>query len=162
MVCYSPEKRMKLQKHFKSKSPVKIQGSKRSRTKENEYSISKSAKIAPFTVDVSYNDVTASQPSTVMQCLQAGLYDKVDIKAKVVSKSENKQPVVYQGKTKYKVDCLVADATESIKVALWEDAIDKVCTSKSYCFQNLTVCIFDDNKYLNTNEATIINEIIDQ
>ena len=161
MVCYSPEKRMKLQQHFKNKSPVKIQGTKRSRTKDNEYSISKTAKIAPSAVPFPYNDVAASQLHTRKECLEATLYDKVDVKARVISKSEEKQPGVYQGKTKYKVDCLIADATKSIKIALWEDAISKVAISKSYYFQNLTVRIFDDNKYLNTNEATIIDEIAD-
>ena len=83
------------------------------------------------------------------------------MKVRVISKSEEKQPVVYQGKTKYKVDCLIADATESIKIALWEDAVSKVAICKSHYFQNLTVCIFNDNKYLNTIEATIIDEIAD-
>ncbi|CAB4002218.1 Hypothetical predicted protein [Paramuricea clavata] len=161
MVCYSPEKRMKLQQHFKNKSPVKIQGTKRSKTKENEYSISKAAKIAPSTVAFSYNDIVASQLSTVQECFNARHYDKVDMEARVILKSEKKQPVIYQGKTKYKVDCLIADATESIKIALWEDGIDKVSTSKNYHFRNLMVRIFDDNKYLNTNEGTIIEEIAD-
>ncbi|CAB4001113.1 Hypothetical predicted protein [Paramuricea clavata] len=82
MVCYSPEKRMKLQQHFKNKSPVKIQGTKRSRTKENEYSISKAATIAPSTVAFSYNDIVASRLSTVQECLDARLYDKVDVEAR--------------------------------------------------------------------------------
>ena len=123
---------MKLQQHFKNKSSVKIQGTKRSRTKDNEHSISKTAKIAPSVVPFPYNDVAASQLHTLKECLEATLYDKVDVKAKVISKSEEKQPVVYQGKTKYKVDSLIADTTESIKIALWEDAISKVPISKSY------------------------------
>ena len=108
-----------------------------------------------------YNKAVASQVSTVEDCLSASLYDKVDIKVKVVTKSENKQPVVHREKTKYRVECLVADHTESIKLILWEDAIEKVHSSKSYHFQNLTVRIFDDNKYLNTNELTVIDEIDD-
>ena len=80
---------------------------------------------------------------------------------KVVTKSENKQPVVHREKTKYRVECLVADHTESIKLILWEDAIEKVHSSKSYHFQNLTIRIFDDNKYLNTNVLTVIDEIDD-
>ena len=151
---------MKLLQHFKNKYLVKIQGTKRSKTKDNECSISKTAKIAPSVVPFPYKDVAASQLHT-LKCLEATLYDKVDVKARVISKSEEKQCVVYLGKTKYKVDCLIADATESIKIALWEDAISKVAISKSYYFQNLTVCIFDNNKYLNTNKATIIDEITD-
>ena len=108
-----------------------------------------------------YNKAVASQVSTVEDCLSASLYDKVDIKVKVVTKSENKQPVVHREKTKYRVECLVADHTESIKLILWEDAIEKEHSSKSYHFQNLTVRIFDDNKYLNTNELTVIDEIDD-
>ena len=34
-------------------------------------------------------------------------------------------------------------------------------SSKSYHYQNLTVCIFRDNKHLNTNELTLIDEIDD-
>ena len=108
-----------------------------------------------------YNKAVASQVSTVEDCLSASLYDKVDIKVKVVTKSENKQPVVHREKTKYRVECLVADHTESIKLILWEDAIEKVHSSKSYHFQNLTIRIFDDNKYLNTNVLTVIDEIDD-
>ena len=108
-----------------------------------------------------YNKAVASQVSTVEDCLSASLYDKVDIKVKVVTKSENKQPVVHREKTKYRVECLVADHTESIKLILWEDAIEKVHSSKSYHFQNLTVRIFDDDKYLNTSELTVIDEIDD-
>ena len=103
---------MKLQQHFKNKSPVKIQGTKQSRTKDNEYSISKTAKITPSVVPFPYKDVAASQLHTLKECLEATLYDKVDVKASVISKSKKKQPVVYQGKTKYKVDCLIADVTE--------------------------------------------------
>ena len=99
-----------------------------------------------------YNKAVASQVSTVEDCLSASLYDKVDIKVKVVTKSENKQPVVHREKTKYRVECLVADHTESIKLILWEDAIEKVHSSKSYHFQNLTIRIFDDNKYLNNSD----------
>lgn len=34
-------------------------------------------------------------------------------------------------------------------------------SSKIYHFQNLTVHIFNDNKYLDTNELTVIGEIDD-
>ena len=152
MVCYSPEKRIYLQQAFQNKFPVKIQGLQRSKTKEDGYSISKVAKITPSDVQFSYNKAVASHVSTVKDRLSATLYDKVDIKAKVVTKSENKQSVVHKEKTKYRVECLVADHTESIKLILWEEAIEKVHRSRSYHFQNLTVCIFNDNKYLNTNE----------
>ncbi|CAH3142448.1 unnamed protein product, partial [Pocillopora meandrina] len=109
--------------------------------------IAKAAKIAPSDVESPYNKAVASQVSTVEDCLSASLYDK--------------QPVVHREKTKYRVECLVADHTESIKLILWEDAIEKVHSSKSYHFQNLTVRIFDDNKYRNTNELTVIDEIDD-
>ena len=38
-------------------------------------------------------------------------------------------------------------------------SIDKGSTGSSYHFKNLTVRIFDDRKYVNTNQSTIITEI---
>lgn len=121
---------------YKTNPLSKIHCIKESKTKEDEYSIAKAAKIAPSDVEFPYNKAVASQVSTVEDFLSASLYDKVDIKLKVVTKSENKQPVVHREKTKYRVECLVADHTESIKLILWEDAIEKVHSSKSYHFQN--------------------------
>ncbi|CAB4034249.1 ATP-dependent DNA helicase PIF1 [Paramuricea clavata] len=39
--------------------------------------------------------------------------------------------------------------------------IDKIHSGKSYHIQGLTVRIFDDIKFLNTNEATVVSEIDD-
>ena len=60
-----------------------------------------------------------------------------------------------------RVECLVADHTESIKLILWEDAIEKVDSSKSYHFQNLTVRIFDDNIHdINLSSPTLEDNLI--
>ncbi|KAK2549132.1 hypothetical protein P5673_030506, partial [Acropora cervicornis] len=81
---------------------------------------------------ICYSPEKKSQPPT-------GFPKKIPSKfmVKVVTKSENKQPVVHCEKTKYRVECLVADHTESIKLLLWEDAIEKVHSSKN--------CIHDIN-----------------
>lgn len=92
---------------YKTNPLSKIHCRKESKTKEEEYSIAKAAKIAPSDVEFPYNKAVASQVSTVEDFLSASLYDKVDIKLKVVTKSENKQPVVHREKTKYRVECLV-------------------------------------------------------
>ena len=54
---------------------------------------------------------------------------------------------------------MVAVRTNSIKLILWEDTIDKVSAGKSYSLQNVTVRSFDDTKYANTNETTVVQEI---
>ena len=43
------------------------------------------------------------------------------------------------------------DTTESIKLALWEDLIDHVHAGKLYHFKNFPVGIFEDKKFLNSN-----------
>ena len=55
------KKRVNLQQAFQNKSPVKIHGVKRSKTKEDEYSIAKAAKIAPSDVEFPYNKAVASK-----------------------------------------------------------------------------------------------------
>ena len=54
---------------------------------------------------------------------------------------------------------MVADRTNSIKLILWEDTIDKVSAGKSYLLQNVTVCSLDDTKFVNTNETTVVQEV---
>ena len=76
-------------------------------------------------------------------------------------KEEERQAIVHGNQTKYKVDAIVADDTDCMKLALWENAIDKVQLGKSYQIENCKVRIFNDSKFLNTNEFTKITEIND-
>ena len=73
-----------------------------------------------------------------------------------MKKQESKQPIIKNGKKIFKVDCVVADETDSIKLVLWEKLIDEVECGKSYLFKGVTCRIFDDVKYLNTNYNTTI------
>lgn len=76
-----------------------------------------------------------------------------------MTKEEHKQCIMHDNRAKYKCDTMVADHTENIKLVFWEDKIDMVSTGRCYHVQNVTVRIFDDNKFLNTNESTVISEI---
>lgn len=82
------------------------------------------------------------------------LYKVVDLKVKVIKK-ETKQFTVKNENPSCKSDCLVADKTDSIamKLVLCENIIDEIHTGKCYYFRNLKVRIFDDEKFLNTNES---------
>ena len=51
--------------------------------------------------------------------------------------------------------------TASIKLVLWEEVIDKIHSGKSYHIQALTVRIFDDKIFVNSNETTVVSEIDD-
>ena len=167
-VCYSPKKRVNLQQAFQSKSPVHIKGVKRSFSKSfssdkstEEIQITKQAKITPTTANFQYNLSAASHLRFVTECVSADVYETVDIKAKIVKKAESKQWIVRNNTKIYKTECFAADETDSIKLIIWEDLIDKIFSSKSYHLKNLTVRVFDDEKYLNTNESTIVEEIDD-
>ena len=89
------------------------------------------------------------------------MYETIDLKVKIIKKAENKQVVVKNETPRYKADTIVADQTQSIKLILWENIIDKVHAGKCYHIQNLTIRIFDDIKFVNTNEATLVTEIDD-
>ena len=70
---------------------------------------------------------------------------------KVLHKSPLEETLFQGNCTKCKTDVIVADHTNSAKLVLWEDIIDKVDSGKSYRFNNCKICIFDDHKYINTN-----------
>ena len=139
-VCFDPSKRVNLQQAYQQKSPVKICGVKRTSStsfsdKQEEFKILKQAKIMPTSTDFGYNSTIGSSLLTVKQAFSADLYKKIDVIAKVMSKNINKQVIIRNGKRLMKVDCVIADETDSIKLALWEELIDKVECGRSYVFR---------------------------
>ena len=60
---------------------------------------------------------------------------------------------------KRKIDTIVADDTGTIKLILWEQLIASVHSGLSYHFNNLTICIFDDEKFVNSNGLTAVEPI---
>lgn len=60
-----------------------------------------------------------------------------------------------------KIDTIVVDDAGTIKLVLWEQLIDSVHTGLSYHLKNLTIRIFDDEKFVNSNELTTVEPIDD-
>ena len=67
------------------------------------------------------------------------------------------QPILHGDKTRYRTDSIVADETVAVKLVLWEDTTDKSMLVNQ--IQNCKIRVFDDSKFLNTNEFTKITEI---
>jgi len=61
-------------------------------------------------------------------------------------------------KTLQKVDAIIADQTDSIKLVLWGNNFIPV-ENKTYATKNVTVCTFSDTKYLTTTEHSTIIQI---
>ena len=112
-------------------------------------------------LEFSNNNDLSNRYVSVEDALKADLYQTVDVEVKVLHKSPLKETLFQGNCTKCKTDVIVADHTNSAKLVLWEDIIDKVDSVKSYRFNNCKIRIFDDHKYINTNEFTKITEIED-
>ena len=125
----------------------------------DEFTITRSAKTSPSTAKFQFNETFANRLCTVEEALRRDVFKVVDLKVKVVQKQQGTQLVYKNGNARRKSDSYIADTTESIKLALWEDLTDHVHAGKSYHFKNLTVRIFEDKKFLNSNENTVIEEI---
>ena len=145
--------------------PVKITSAWMSPNKRfsatDEYTISKKAKIMQTSLEFSNNNDLSNRYVSVKDALKADLYQTVDVEVKVLHKSPLKETLFQGNCTKCKTDVIVADHTNSAKLVLWEVIIDKVDSVKSYRFNNCKIRIFDDHKYINTNEFTKITEIED-
>lgn len=112
-------------------------------------------------LEFSYNNDLSNRYVSVEDALKADLYQTIDVEVKVLHKSPLKETLFQGHCTKCKTDVIVADLTNSAKLVLWEDIIDKVDSGKSYRFNNCKIRIFDDQKYINTNEFTKITEFED-
>ena len=67
-----------------------------------------------------------------------------------MTKSENKQAIVHGERTRYKVDFIVTNETNSVKLVLQEETIDKVNTGKSCHIENCKIKIFETLSLLTT------------
>ena len=98
---------------------------------------------------------------TVKQILQGDMYEIVDLKVTIITKSQSKQSVMKNQVSMQKIDTIVADDNDTIKLILWEQLIDSVPTGLSCYFNNLTISVFDDKKFVNSNELTTVEPIDD-
>ena len=69
---------------------------------------------------------------TVKQTLGAGIYEIVDLKVKIITKSQSKQSVIKNQVSMQKIDTIAVDDTGTIKLILWEQLIDSVPTGLPY------------------------------
>ena len=164
LVCYSPEKRRDLKQCQDKHASLEISSAvkspnKRLASSKEEYTISKKSRITPTQLDFDYDESFSNRYHTLRQASDAAVFTTVDIKVKIMLKPEEKEPVCVRGTTKFKVDAMVADRTSCMKLALWENCIDKVHVCKSYHVQNCKVHMFNDTKFLSTNDKTVISEI---
>ena len=110
-VCYSPEKGQLL-KEKEGHVGVKIDGIVKSPSKrkanQQDITISKKSKITLANVDFNYNEQFSCNMFTVKEVINDCLiYDSVDVKVKVLFKTEEKRSIVVCGKKIIKSRCML-------------------------------------------------------
>ena len=86
---------------------------------------------------------------------------RVTVTVKVV---EVMEPTSVTSKSSMKLtkqDCLIADASYSSRIVLWEADIGKLQSDTSYKIENVTIRSYNDVKYLSLSEHAVITEISD-
>ena len=110
LVCYSPKKRESLQQGFASQSPVKVVGIKKNNKRRfnadtEDHCISKHARITPADhLSFPFNPSMGNRLHTVKQILEADIYEIVDLKVKIITKSQSKQSVMKNQVSMQKID----------------------------------------------------------
>ena len=121
---------------------MKIVGTKKNSKKHfnadtDGHCISKHARITPADhLSFPFNPSMGNCLHTVKQILEADIYEIVDLKVKIITKSQSKQSVMKSQVSMQKIDTIVADDTGAIKLILWEQLIDSVHTGLSFYFNN--------------------------
>ena len=111
---------------------------KRFNADTEDHYISKHARITPADhLSFPFNPSMGNHLHTVKQILKADIYEIVDLKVKIITKSQSKQSVMKNQVSMQKIDTIVAGDTGAIKLILWEQLIDSVHTGLSYHFNNL-------------------------
>lgn len=145
------------------RAPVAFKDGQLTPSKRNashmDFSVRKKTKLQPTVVDFDFDGSFDSKLAPLSSIASFIPFRQLDVKVKVVSKTEEKQKIIVRDHPCFKTNCMIFDGTDSIKIELWESAIDKVARGKCYYIQNIKVKIFNDTKYLCTNEYTVIEEI---
>ena len=169
VVCYDPQKRSSFKQLEVTNTPVEIQGANYSPNKRNatqmDLTIKKKAKtsikatVLDFNIEPKFSNRLINVSDIPSKSTY--MYDVIDLKIKVISKNEEKQKLIVRGSPCFKTDAMVSDDTGTVRLELWENAIDEVQRGKSYHLQNLKVKIFDDIKYVNTCVDTKVSLVED-
>ena len=132
-VCFSPERRQKLEDIQTAKSPVKL----KNYTQNNKFGptnivIERNTQIlttpdapfsfAPLKIDIAIQDLRSVTPNRI-----------ITVKGKLTKLCKAKQ---IPGKTFTKQEGLVADTTGSVKIVLWETFVGTCNEGESYKFSN--------------------------
>ena len=97
LVCYSPKKRESLQQAFAGQSSVKIVSIKKNNKRRfnadtEDHCTSKHARINPAGhLSFPYNPSMGNCLYTKKQILEADIYEILDLKVKIITKSQSKQ-----------------------------------------------------------------------
>ena len=94
---------------------------KRFNADTEDHRISKHARITPTDhLSFSFNPSMGNCLHTIKQILEADIYEIVDLKVKITSKSQRKQSVMKNQVSMQKIDTIVANDTGTIRVILWK------------------------------------------
>ena len=110
LVCYSPKKRESLQQALASQSPVKIVGTKKNSKKcfnadTEDHCISTHARITPADhLSFQFNPSMGNRLHALKQILEADMYEIVDLKVKIITKSQGKPSVMKNQVSMQKID----------------------------------------------------------
>ena len=167
VVCYDPQKRNNFNQLENTNTPVEIHGGNYSPNKRNatqmDLTIKKKVKTSIKATVLAFNiePKFSNRLVNVSDIASKSTYDVIDLKIKVIFKNEEKQKLILRGSTCFKTDSMISDDIGTIRLELWENAIDQVQCGKSYLLENLKVKIFDDIKYVNTSVDTKVSLIED-
>lgn len=86
------------------------------------------------TAKFAHNSHVSSSMVTINEALEADEYKTVD-----VTTGKDQSQLVFKNNKQFRIfDCLIADQAASIKVTLWEDAIDAVSSGEALISSSLT------------------------
>ena len=148
-LLFSPKKRTLFSKHQNEKSPVKISKFKISTREGSDIIINNNTAMSPAKVSFSRQEICASTLSTISSLQNVSLEQMVNLHSHVWQLSRVKM-ISSAGRSLKKREGVLIDETNSIKVILWENHVDKLEEGRTYNLRNLQLKESHGDKYVNT------------
>ncbi|KXJ08298.1 hypothetical protein AC249_AIPGENE19564 [Exaiptasia diaphana] len=130
-----PDKRSEiLNFQQQQQTPVSFKDGQLTANKRNasqmDFSVRKKNKLQATVLDFDYDASFDSKLTHLSSVASLSPFSLLDVKVKLVSKTEEKQKIIVRDHPCFKTDCMIFDGTESIRLELWESAIDKMARGK--------------------------------
>ena len=162
-LLYSPKKKKLLLDSQESRTPVKLHDytftNDQKKIVVNDMTYITTVQLTEYSFQYKELPVARQEPVTLLNILnEKKEWEVITVNAKLLS---TKEPTTVCAKKLRLCEGVIADATATMPIDIWEHFIDKLKPGNTYSFKSLQIRVWSNRKKLSTTKKSDIDEMTD-